>query len=141
MAAGGRPTKYDPSYCDRLIDEMAQGYSMTAFAGGIPVARSTINKWASEHPEFSEALKIGAAARTRYLEQTLLTAKDGPTVTSRIFALKNAAPEEWRDKHEVEHTSRTAMDMTDDELARIARSGSKGTAEAANGAAKPDRVH
>ena len=34
------------------------------------------------------------------LERTLLSADNGPTVTSRIFALKNAAPDEWRDKQE-----------------------------------------
>lgn len=96
----GRPTKYDPDYCDRVIEDMALGYSLTAFAGSIRVARSTINVWMDAHPDFSEAVKIGTAARTRKLEGDLLAAESGPTVTSRIFALKNAAPDEWRDKHE-----------------------------------------
>lgn len=34
----------------------------------------------------------------------MLTAENGPQVTSRIFALKNADPEEWRDKTEVATT-------------------------------------
>lgn len=80
------------------------GYSLTAFAGGIEVARSTINEWMEQFPEFSEAVKKHSAIRTRHLEGGLLEAPDGPKVTSRIFALKNAAPDEWRDKHEVEHS-------------------------------------
>lgn len=99
----GRPTKYDPRYCDEVIAFMAEGFSLTAFAGSIRVSRSTIQEWIEAHPDFSSAVKVGHAARTAQLESTLLRAPDGPTVTSRIFALKNAAPEEWREKQEIQH--------------------------------------
>ncbi len=100
----GRPTKFDPSYCDEMIEDGKLGYSLTAFAGKIGVARSTINQWGEDHPEFSEAIKRHAAARTRFLEGGLLSSESGSQVTSRIFALKNAAPEEWREKQEVAHS-------------------------------------
>lgn len=100
----GRPSKYDPAFCDELLEFMGQGYSLTAFAGHISVARSTINEWMAAHPEFSEAVKIGQAKRTLKLEQGLLSGDSGPKVTSHIFALKNADPEGWRDKQEVEHS-------------------------------------
>lgn len=96
----GRPSKYKPEYCERVIEDMSTGLSLTAFAGSIPVARSTINVWMDQHPEFSEAVKVGTSARVRRLEMDLLTADQGPRVTSRIFALKNAAPDEWKDKHD-----------------------------------------
>jgi hypothetical protein len=83
--------------------------SLTAFAGGIGVARSTINEWINNHPEFSEAVKQHQAARTRYLEESMLSAEQGPRVTARIFALKNAAPDEWKDKTEVQHTVDEAL--------------------------------
>lgn len=73
---------------------------MTAFAGSIGVCRDTISEWASKHPEFSAAIKRGKAARTQSLECELLDEVLGPRVTARIFALKNAAPDEWRDRHE-----------------------------------------
>lgn len=101
---GGRPSKYDPAYCDAVVEFMAEGYSLTAFAGSIRVARSTVNLWEHEHPEFSEATKIGHAARTAKLEQEMMAGTLGPYVTARIFALKNAAPDEWRDKREHEHS-------------------------------------
>lgn len=103
MAELGRPSKYKDVYCNEVIETMATGLSLTAFAGEIGVARSTINEWMGNHPEFSEAVKIGQAKRVRYLERTMLDGDAGPKITARIFALKNADPEEWRDKKEVEH--------------------------------------
>lgn len=102
--SAGRPTKYKPAYCNEAIETMGTGLSLTAFAGVIGVARSTINEWMGEHPEFSEAVKVGQAKRVQYLERTMLDGDAGPRVTARIFALKNADPEEWRDKREVEHS-------------------------------------
>lgn len=81
---------------------MGQGYSKTAFAGSIGVCLDTLLEWASIYPEFSLAVKEGQAARTGCLERGLLDgAQLGPQVTARIFALKNAAPDEWRDRREV----------------------------------------
>lgn len=114
----GRPTKYRPEYCDELILDGMSGYSLTAFAGLIGVARSTINEWMGEFPEFSEAVKKHQAVRTRFLEGGLMAAPDGPKVTSRIFALKNADPDGWRDKVIQEHTGGIAVTIsqTDAEL-------------------------
>lgn len=102
--AVGRPSKFKPAYCNEVIATMATGLSLTAFAGDIGVARSTINEWIDNHPEFSEAVKIAKAKRTAALERSMLAAESGPAVTSRIFALKNADPDEWRDKREHEHS-------------------------------------
>lgn len=102
--SAGRPTKFNPAYCQEVIAVMGDGLSLTAFAGEIGVARSTINEWMSEYAEFSEAVKIGQGKRTAYLERGLLSEEVGPRITARIFALKNAAPDEWKDKREVEHS-------------------------------------
>jgi hypothetical protein len=101
----GRPSKYKPAYCNEVIDFMGQGYSIAAFAGYIGVARDTILEWMNVHPEFSLAIKVAKGKRTMKLEGDLMLAESGPLVTSRIFALKNAAPEEWREKREIDHTS------------------------------------
>ena len=108
----GRPTTYDPQYCAIAIEIMEQGYSKTALAGKIGVCRDTIHEWSKVHPDFSDAVKRGEAARTAKLECDLLDARDGPTVTSRIFALKNAAPDEWRDKREHQHTGKDGENLT-----------------------------
>jgi len=83
---------------------MATGLSLTAAAAEIGVHRDTIYAWEAKYPEFSDAIKIARGKRVLKLEQDLLTATEGPRVTARIFALKNADAHEWRDKREVEHS-------------------------------------
>jgi hypothetical protein len=100
---GGRPSKYDPAFCNEVEDFMGQGFSRIAAAGHIGVCYDTLTNWMESHPEFFHAVKRGQAKRAIFLERGLLAAETGPQVTSRIFALKNAAPDEWKDKHEVDH--------------------------------------
>jgi hypothetical protein len=57
--SAGRPSKYQPSYCDLVIEHMADGASLTSFAAEIGVSRATINVWMDAEPEFLEAVKKG----------------------------------------------------------------------------------
>ena len=100
----GRPSKYDPAMCEAVREFMSRGYSRMAAAGHIGVCYDTLTNWCEVHPEFFQAVKDGQAARARFLEDGLLAAETGPQVTSRIFALKNAAPQEWSDTVRQEHT-------------------------------------
>lgn len=102
----GRPSEYDPAFCDQVEDFMALGYSKMAAAGEIGVCYNTLKAWMEVHPEFLTAVKRGEAKRTVKLERDLMDAETGPKVTSRIFALKNAAPDEWRDKQTTEHVGK-----------------------------------
>ena len=110
MADVGRPSKYDPAFVERVIEFMDEGYSLTAFAGEIGVARSTINEWMGVHDDFSEAVKIGKAKRGRFWEGRLVEMSkiggEKGAVTAAIFGAKNADPEEWRDRQEVQHSGR-----------------------------------
>lgn len=101
---GGRPSEYKPAYCDELVELMGAGLSLTAAMAELGFHRETALEWAKRYPEFSDALKLGKAKRTRILEEQLLAADQGPRVTARIFALKNAAPDEWADKVVQQHT-------------------------------------
>ena len=108
---GGAKTLYDASYCERLVDDMAAGFSLTAFAGSIGVCRKTLNNWAGEHPEFLRALDAGKAARLRFWEQTAINVAakgtGGPGAASVItFGLKNMGGDEWSDTSRHEHTGR-----------------------------------
>jgi hypothetical protein len=119
----GRPSKYEARFCDVLIEDAKAGLSLTAFAGGIGVARSTLNEWMAEFPEFSEACKKHGAIRARALEEGLLSSDVGARITARIFALKNAAPDEFKDKRETEHSGRIEYaNMSEEEIdARLAK--------------------
>jgi transposase len=102
----GRPSKYDAAFCAAVIEHMSDGASLTSFAADIGVARSTINEWMGNYPEFSEAVNIAKAKCAAWWElqgRTLATAGGG-NATLVIFGLKNMAGEDWRDKHDHEHS-------------------------------------
>jgi len=105
--AGGRPSKYDKKYCKLAVDFLKDGYSVTALAGKIGVARSTVFKWAEENKEFSDALKTGQALAALWWEETLRdVARSGNgNASAAIFGVKNRSSMEWRDKTEHDHTS------------------------------------
>lgn len=97
--AGGRPSTYDPAYCEEATTFLADGYSLAALAGHIGVARSTVYEWVNEHPEFSDAVKIGQAKAVLWWEdrnRALARGEDG-NATAVVFGLKNRASDEWRD--------------------------------------------
>jgi hypothetical protein len=109
----GRPSTYKPEYCQQLMEAAEEGLSLTSFAGRIKVSLETLGRWSANFPEFREAVKTSKAIRTLALEKQLLTSTKQPKVTAMIFALKNAAPHEFRDKVEVENTSsNTANPLT-----------------------------
>lgn len=56
---GGRPSKYDPEYCEKLVKHMEEGNSFWSFAGVVGVSFDTLSEWTKVHAEFSEAKKIG----------------------------------------------------------------------------------
>ena len=100
----GRPSDYDPAFCDEAVEFLAQGYSIAAFAGHIGVARSTVYKWVDTHPEFSDAVKVGQAKAVLWWEdrnRALARGEDG-NATSIVFGLKNRAADEWRDVKAIE---------------------------------------
>lgn len=104
----GRPSLYSHAYAEEVLTFCGEGYSLTAFAGEIGVARSTINEWMDAHPEFSEAVNRAKAKRARWWEDKARKVADeggpGGQATMVIFGLKNHAPDDFRDKTEHEHT-------------------------------------
>lgn len=114
----GRPTDYRPEYCDLVIEEMAKGFSLGAFAGIIGVARSTIQRWVSEHQEFSVAVSRAKAARLLEWERAALkgaTTQQGGNATLIIFGLANAGrgmageDDEWISKNEVQQSGESSI--------------------------------
>jgi hypothetical protein len=105
----GRPTGYSVDRGAELIGLMATGLSISAAAAAMGFHRDTIYEWADRHPEFSDALKRGRGVRVLRLEREMLAGESGPYVTARIFALKNACPEEWREKTEIKHDAPSGL--------------------------------
>jgi hypothetical protein len=102
----GRPSLYRETYSHQVIEEMSTGKSLTAFAAEIGVARSTIQEWEAEHPEFSVAVKKGKAKCAAWWEargrQIAVSGGAGPgAATLAIFGMKNMGSDDWKDKSEL----------------------------------------
>jgi len=65
----GKPTKYKKEYCEQLIEWMAEGRSLLAFAGKLRVSRTTLQNWVDTYPEFKEAKEIGNMASLMWWEE------------------------------------------------------------------------
>lgn len=104
---GGRPTLYRQEYCEAIVAHMAEGASATSFAASVGVCRETISEWAATHSEFSVAVKKGKAACATWWEKTARgnAVSGAGNATLCIFGLKNMAPDEWREKQEIDHRS------------------------------------
>jgi hypothetical protein len=104
-----------------VIEFMAQGYSLTAFAGSIRKSREAVYTWIRVHREFADAVTRARSARVAALEAKLLRSRKGAETTAAIFALKNAEPTEWRDLKHTSHVhSLKPSDLTDAQLNAIA---------------------
>jgi hypothetical protein len=98
---GGRPTKYDPVYCERVIELGEQGASVVEMAYSIRVARSTLEEaWPASYPEFSEALTRAREASQVWWEIAgrvgMTSDKFNASVWSRSMAAR--FPKDWREK-------------------------------------------
>jgi hypothetical protein len=86
-------------YSEDVIETMAQGFSITAYAGKIGVDRTTIDEWRKRHPEFSLTISRAMAARLLFWEKCGLDiSKEGgqsSRATLVIFGLMNMGGDEW----------------------------------------------
>ncbi len=122
--AGGRPTKYDPKYCEEIIKFFDQEPhfetpvvttykdgttkeevkfipcdlpTLAGFAREIRVNRDTINQWAKDYKEFSVAIKYA-----KDLQEHILVTNGLKGLYAQPFAImatKNIM--QWRDKQEL----------------------------------------
>ncbi len=69
----GRPTKYDPAYCEEIVAMGQQGFSFAEMANGFDVVRETLTDWAKAHPDFSDALHRAKSASLAWWENEART--------------------------------------------------------------------
>jgi hypothetical protein len=95
----GRPTKYDPKYCNQVVSLMIKGLSKDAVAGQLGISRDTLYEWCQAHEEFSDSIKIGEAKSRYYWEKIGMDGMIGKVKGFRpavwIFIMKNRFG--WRD--------------------------------------------
>ena len=110
---GGRPSLYDPAYCEVAETFLAEGYSVAALAGRLKVCVATVKNWMHDYPEFLAAVKRGQAGAVYWWEKAnrnLAMTGEG-NATACVFGLKNRASDEWRDKIETAVTGNMSVEV------------------------------
>ncbi len=113
----GRPTKYNPAFCDLVIKLMRKGHSKLFVAGEIGISRDTLYEWCRKYPEFSDTIKVGEMKSYAYWEDLGMRGMMGKVKGFRpslwIFTMK--ARFGWRDNSPVK-TIEDDLDKLEHEL-------------------------
>ena len=120
MPERGRPTKYKPEYCELVVEYMAKGFSLEAFAGHVDVNSDTVHEWKKVHPDFSDAVTRGVAKCREFWEelgiQGLWNISTGGGVSRSMnstmwtFNMKNRF--KWRDQIDVKSDEKVQKTIT-----------------------------
>ena len=106
----GRPIKYDPAFCERVIQLGKLGKSVEQIACELDVGTKTIYNWRDEHPEFLRALDMAREFEQNWWEtiaQTyMIEEKDAAKLNASIWSRSMAArfPKKYRESTKQEIT-------------------------------------
>lgn len=98
---GGRPSGYNPEFCDLVVEMGKTGASKAEMALDLDIAWSTFQSWEQQHEEFSVAVKKAMQLSRGWWEKQgrLKTFNDKDfNPTSYIFQMKNRFREDWADR-------------------------------------------
>lgn len=105
----GRPSKYDPKYCQLAIELGKKGKSTESIGATIGVGTATMYRWREEFPDFREALELAKEYELDWWEEIaqshMIEEKDAPKLNASIWSRSMAArfPKKYREstKHEL----------------------------------------
>lgn len=102
---GGRPTKYDPAFCDDIVAMGQQGFSYAEMANAFDVVRETLTEWGKAHPEFSAAIHRARSASLAWWEDKARNGLEkGSAFNAALWAKSMSGrfpAEPYRDRQEV----------------------------------------
>jgi hypothetical protein len=106
----GRPSAYDPAFCEKAIELGKLGKSVEAISSILEVGTTTMYRWREEFPEFRAALEIAKDHELRWWEEQaqayMVESKDGDRLNSSIWSRSMAArfPKKYRESTKQEIT-------------------------------------
>lgn len=93
----GRPSDYDPKFCDEVIRLGEAGYSKAEITAHFGVSKQTLYNWADRHPDFLEALKQADVAAQGWWERQAREGLVDGKINANLF--KIIAYNRWRDDY------------------------------------------
>lgn len=128
----GRPSLYNPAYCERVIELGKEGCSVVEMAADLGVARNTIETtWPADHPEFLEAFTKARVYSQSWWEsmgrKNLIMAPGAGQFQGSVWSRSMAArfPADWRESTKQEITGKDGEPLvpTNVDVSFIAASG------------------
>lgn len=107
-----RPTKYDPSHCDKVVELGALGKSKAQMAAALGCSRMSIDEWCKEHPEFSDAIARARDLAMAWWEDQgqlgMWQSPEGEKLNPQLWSRSMAArfPDDYRENNKVELTGK-----------------------------------
>ncbi len=100
----GRPTDYDPAFCERVVELGRCGYSKVMIAAELGVVRQTLVNWAERHPDFLDSMTRAREFSLAWWEAQGLAGIWSKDFNAHAYRLQmmNRFPDDWRDRQEVE---------------------------------------
>lgn len=106
----GRPTLYDPAYCETVIELGKLGKSTEQICYDLNISIRTIYLWRDTYPEFMQALEEAKAFEQAWWENQahayMVETKDGPKLNPTLWSRSMAArfPKKYREQVKQEIT-------------------------------------
>jgi len=101
--SGPKPIPVTPEMIKQAEALAAQGLTMEQIASVLGMGCSTLYEKQNDIPELSEAIKRGRHKGVATIANALFNKAKSGDNTAMIFYLKNRAPDEWRDRHELKN--------------------------------------
>ena len=108
----GRPSKFDPSICTKIIELGRQGKSRAQMVAALGIPYSTFQGWEAHVPEFQAAMEEARTLALAYWEDLghdhLKEVPGGVKLNTGLWSRSMAArfPNEYRDNSKVEVSGR-----------------------------------
>lgn len=107
----GRPSKYDPAYCEVVVDLGKQGKSLAQMCAHFDIARSTIDQWAEDYPEFSEAFNRARVHMQAKLEEMGFSGLSNKEFNAAVWKTTMQARfrDDYTERKEVDHKGQVVV--------------------------------
>jgi hypothetical protein len=106
----GRPSLYDPAYCEEAISLGKIGKSTEAIGAILGVGTATLYRWMDAHPEFREAISVAKDMELHWWEDQamayMVENRESDKLNASIWARSMAArfPKKYRESTKTEIT-------------------------------------
>jgi hypothetical protein len=108
----GRPSKYDPSFCQIAIDLGKKGYSREAISSELGITWQTLGNWAEANPDFFTALEEAKKEEMLFFEKLaldhMIERPGGNRINTALWSRSMAArfPHKYRENNKLEVTGK-----------------------------------